>query len=272
MTNEKAFRPDGLGLAALAAALVVLAFAVIEAPAPFWYDEVFTLGAAGVFPDLDWLNIRRDVHPPGYLILASLGRALLGGDPLGARLVNLLALAVAAAAAWRLARVLGRDRMLIVLTLLLASRYTPFFVAEARSYLLLMALCLLGHALILRPMGRGAALGLSLTAIALSGLHFFGTAIAGGLILTALGRHLRNGGDAGITAVLVAGGALALTISVGWIAVFSDFRDNLGGSFHITNDPRLLMDFPLQLVPASASAWSASGRCSSSDQKRPCRR
>ncbi|MEL6644732.1 MAG: hypothetical protein AAFQ79_12420 [Pseudomonadota bacterium] len=154
---------------------------------PVWYDEVFTLDATRG-PRSESLDVwRGDVHPPLYYLIVSLFRSLASADYaiLLGRLVNLLFLAVAAVAVIMVDQRLGRRCSVILVGLLLANSSVAYFSVELRSYFGMMALSLLMTVAL--TFGRGRVdfvIGL-VSSVALSQLHFFGTAMA----LATIGWH-----------------------------------------------------------------------------------
>lgn len=219
---------------------------------PFWYDEVYTLGTGGIFPDLLWSTIRNDVHPPGHLILVSLARLLAGGAPEAARWINLLAVLAVAGGAWRLARFWPAERTLAAVLLVVLTQYTPFFALEARAYILLIGFGFLAHSFLVGPMTQRVAAALGATGLFLASLHFFGTALGGAVILTAFLREILQKGPSRAAIVLGISGAAILGLTAAWIFAVASFGDRMGGAMHFVNDPRIAAGFLKDTGLASA--------------------
>ncbi|MEO1551946.1 MAG: hypothetical protein AAFR93_16210 [Pseudomonadota bacterium] len=160
---------------------------------PFWFDEVFTLGAAGRFPDVDWPVVRADVHPPGHVLLVSLVARLFDGPSYGVRILNLVGLAAYLAGLAVLARTLGGPRAVVVGVLIGSCGLTLALALELRAYGLLLGLSTLGHGVLLAELRTPRAAHLWLlggVALALGALHFYGTLLGHALIGTALCARL----------------------------------------------------------------------------------
>jgi uncharacterized membrane protein len=248
MRTDSAGSTDG-GMLRMAA-LSVLAIAVIHAAAnlsrPLWFDEIFTAIASRPDPGIDWARVSVDVHPPGHVLLVWLWQALVGTGAESLRLTNLLAVPVLMLATRRAARVLDAPRLWLAVALVAGNALFLYFSTELRAYFLLLALSCLGHAGLLGYLHDGRRTDLTLlclAALAGSALHFFGTAIGGGLVVAAF-LAARNPAERLLAAltglVLLAGFCL-------WVFGVADLSGNLGGRLWIRNDPMVAAEFLTRL-------------------------
>ncbi|WP_157966222.1 hypothetical protein [Oceanibium sediminis] len=236
----------------LSAALSVAILAVVVAlgwDRSFWFDEVYTLGAAAVGRAQDWDIILRDVHPPTFTMLVRTWGEVVGGSTPALRAINLIGAAALALGLWIASKQLERGRFWLLVCLVLVNGYTLQLGLDLRSYALLLGLTFLAQALLLAEFsGKGAQTGwLILLAAILGSLHFFGTA-AGLTILgvSALG-HLRAGRIARAAvlgmACLVIGGAV-----LGFAFGIASASGQLGGINWIKTGPEPLLDFFAQQI------------------------
>ncbi len=233
---------DGGGMLRLAA-LAVVAVATVHILSyigrPLWFDEIFTAIASRPEPGIDWPRVEGDVHPPGHILLVWAWQTVFGPGAEMLRLSNLLALPVIALAAWRLSGALAPRRMWLALALLIGNGLFLYFLTELRAYFLLIALSLLGHAALLRLVRAPSRTDLALliaAALAASALHFFGTAIGGGLLVTAAlmapSRGQRIAAALGLVALL-AGFAL-------WLTFTTAIANGTATDLWLENDPAIL--------------------------------
>lgn len=218
-----------LSLSALLTALLLLGTIVLGWDRSFWFDEVYSLGAAAIGRPLDWTLLKTDVHPPGYnLLVRTLGEVFPGDSP-GLRAANLLGLAAALTGVALLRAPLGRDRTLLFFCMLLCSGYALQLSLDLRAYALLLGLTTLAHVLLLRQIllgRRSDIIALILLAAALASLHFFGSAIGLTLLGLSLLWHLRNGAPG-----LAAGLALAIVVIAGGVLTWALVLTETGGKF-----------------------------------------
>ncbi|MDX2236882.1 MAG: hypothetical protein NW203_04885, partial [Hyphomonadaceae bacterium] len=121
-------------LALLIAAATLLAGVFLR---PLWRDEYWALyfsGAELSLADAISLRMVRDVHPPFYFTLLHFWRAVTDAE-IWARVFNLVALPLAAAAVWALGRA-RRDETLLFLFLCAGSYWVIYFGVEVRMYAL----------------------------------------------------------------------------------------------------------------------------------------
>ncbi|MEO0911420.1 MAG: hypothetical protein AAFY59_00295 [Pseudomonadota bacterium] len=215
--------------AALATLTIWAGFIALRYSLPFWYDEVFTLGAAGInAAGPDWPVILRDVHPPTYLLLVNVAAQIVEGSSHAMRLVNALALPILGLAALSLRRSLQGPAFWAAILLLTGHLFFFHTSLELRSYGLLLALSTLGHALWLAHLqGRPNTPALLATALALTSLHFFGAAL-GTALLIAAGLHSRR-------PLPFAGAALCIAATLTWAFGIADLSGALGGGLWIRN-------------------------------------
>ncbi len=229
--------PPWLAISTLASAAIFVGFLVLRHDLPFWYDEVFTLGAAGIGSNsMDWPTILRDVHPPTYILLVNVFSQLVEGDTHAIRLVNLAAVPALALSAAILWKQLGGLAFWACTLLLLSSLFVFHFALELRVYGLLLAFALLGHALWLKRLESkgGTTIPLILTALCLTSLHFFGAALGTALLLLAALASLRQGEKASAAAFCFS--ALVCTgLTLWWAFAVADISRALGGQLWIKN-------------------------------------
>ncbi|QHQ35866.1 hypothetical protein [Algicella marina] len=230
MQTAEQQQPEWLARAAIAVAVVFAGFILLRHDLAYWYDEVFTLGAAGINASgPDWPTLRGDVHPPTYILLVRGVSTLIDGAGPAIRLVNLLAVPVYAAAAMVLWRSLPRLAFWAAAILLGSNLFFFLTALELRSYGLLLSLSTLGHALWLaRLKGRASTVALIATALCLSVLHFFGAAMAAALLLLAALRGPHR-------TLLLATACLPVLATLLWAFVIADIGGSLGGGLWITN-------------------------------------
>ncbi|MEM9429950.1 MAG: hypothetical protein AAGA32_10685 [Pseudomonadota bacterium] len=220
-----------LMLALLGLALVWTVFLVTSYDIAFWYDEVFTLGAAGVNGTPDWDALRRDVHPPTHPLIIHLA-ATSADLPLGAlRLTNLLALLPLSLAGWFATSALGAKRAALAALLMLTGALFFHLSLELRAYGLLLAAAALGSAALLAIEVEvpGARAALFAASILLTTLHFFGAALGVALLLTLAAHDPRRA----LVPVLLAICLAAATLL--WAFAIGDVRGALGGALWIQN-------------------------------------
>jgi len=240
---------DWLAAAAAIGTALALGVILLGWNRSYWYDEVFTLGAAAAGRPLDWNVLLGDVHPPTYVLLVRWLGEVVGGASHLLRLVNLPGLLALLAALALLSRHLDRPRLMLFAALIAVNGYTLGLMLDLRSYFLLLGLATLGHALLLEDAsGRPRTAALALTAAALAALHFFGAALGLSLLLLSMLHHWAQGRrvHAAITAALGA----AITAGVlGWAFGIARIADSLGGQMWITNGPGPFLDFAAQQIP-----------------------
>ncbi|MSU88519.1 hypothetical protein GE300_02660 [Rhodobacteraceae bacterium 2CG4] len=247
-------RTDWLTLGAALGAALALGVLLLGWNRAFWYDEVFTLGAAAAGRPLDWDVLLRDVHPPTYVLLVRGLGAALGGDSPLLRLVNLPGLLALLAALAILSRHLDRPRLALLAALIAVNGYTLGLMLDLRSYFLLLGLATLGHALLLDDAaGRPRTAALALNAAALSALHFFGAAIGLALLLLSTLQHWRAGRRARAAASAALGAAITAGVLL-WAFGIARTADSMGGRLWITNDPGPFLDFAAQQIPLALLA------------------
>ncbi|MEM9813011.1 MAG: hypothetical protein AAF913_10090, partial [Pseudomonadota bacterium] len=226
-------------------------FLVTSYDSAFWYDEVFTLGAAGVNGALDWDALRRDVHPPTHPLIVHLA-ATSTDLPLGAlRLTNLLALPALALAGWFATRALGPKRAALAALLTLTGAFFFHLSLELRVYGVLLASAALGSTALLAAASevRGARLTLFAVSTCLTALHFFGAALGVALLLTLAAREPRRA----LVPVLLALCLSAATLL--WAFAIGDVRGALGGALWIQNGPEPWLGL-VAAQPLLALAWT----------------
>lgn len=214
-------RPTQYWLAAAAGIAMLLASMWLR---PLWRDEYLALYfSTPSVPVGDLLGdrLRHDVHPPFYFALLYAWRQLLDSD-LWARALNLLLMAGAGLAIWRL----GQDRKqeTALFLLLCATSYQLIFNGvEVRPTFLQVSLGALSVLVARRALedAKGVALWALLFALlgaAASSSHYFGAAWAGALggALTLSFAWSRRWGAAFTFALAT---AAALTPAVGWILI-----------------------------------------------------
>ncbi|MEO0388018.1 MAG: hypothetical protein AAF281_10880 [Pseudomonadota bacterium] len=232
---------------ALGAALLVwLGFLAARSDENFWFDEVFTLGAAGVNGTLDWDVLLRDVHPPTHVALVHLASQFVDGARPVLRAINALALIPLVLAFLLLRAQIGRERATLAALVLVANTFFFLFSLELRVYGLLLGTAALGHVLLfcrLRAV-RGAEPGLIATALALTGLHFFGAALGTALLLVSAADHVKAGRRRRALVPLGFAG-LCVALTLGWAFVLGDVRGALGGALWIRNEFGPWIDFAL---------------------------
>ncbi len=221
----------------LAAAVVWCIFIGVSYDISYWYDEVFTLGAAGVNGQIDWEMVGRDVHPPTHILLVHWTSGFVNGADPALRAVNLLSLIPIGLAALVLRRECAPDQLALLALLIMTGLLFFHLTLELRVYGLLLAASILGHALLLaRIRGRRFADPcLVATALVLTSLHFFGAALATALLLTSAALHMKE--RATLRALILAGFAgLCVLLTLTWAFVIGDVRSALGGNLWIRNE------------------------------------
>ena len=237
-----------LRISALVSLLAGLAVVALGWDRSFWYDEVFTLGAAAPGRPFDWAPLLGDVHPPTYILLVRALGALTGPEP-AIRAVNLLTV-LPLLAAWVVLRpVLETNRRLLLFALLLGSGYFLTLILDLRAYALLLALSLLSQAVLhAHACGRRQVPALAVTAALLTGLHFFGAAIGIAHLTLAAALDWRDGRRGAAAGLLLAGAALAAATLV-WAFGIARTAGLLGGEMWITNDLQPFLDFASLQLP-----------------------
>lgn len=225
----------------------VLAFAVVALgwDRSFWYDEVFTLGAAAIGRPLDWSNLLRDVHPPTHVLVVRWFGDLIGTPASPAlRLTNLVGLIPLAATFAILARRIERPRLLLLAILYLFNFYTLNLALDLRSYFILLGTATLAQAVFFseRHDGRPRSAALVALAALLCALHFFGAAIGLSLLGVSALLWLREGRPARALALIAAAGLLAALVLYYAFAI-SQAGSKTGGQMWITNGPAPFVDF-----------------------------
>ncbi|MEM8657981.1 MAG: hypothetical protein AAGF22_07780 [Pseudomonadota bacterium] len=235
-------------LLSLALALVVfIATLGLGWDRSYWYDEVFTLGYAGVGRPIDWPLLKSDVHPPTYALMVRVMAQTLGLDPTGfaLRLANLPALFAVAWAFWLLREVMDLRRRMLLACLLLVNFYTLMLGLDLRSYALMLGFGLLAHVLFLREVSGlpPRHIPLMLTCALLSSLHFFGAAI--GLSILAFSAYLgwHRGMSLGVVLARVILAGLLTSGVLAWVLVYSETLAATGGNNWIRFGPDPWLDF-----------------------------
>jgi hypothetical protein len=195
---------------------------------PLWLDEVATLWMAGFEFEPRWPLVRADVHPPGYVVLASAARAIpaAAARPELARALNLafvLPFTLGLGLVWR---ALGRGPACLAALLLLSTRYAGGLLFELRAYMPMLALSFLLSSLAFLGPRRGRLWGLGLTAVALSSMHYFGLASAVATLFVSAGWDLRAGHGRSAKTQLGLIGVLLLLFA-GWLASCPELLDGL---------------------------------------------
>ena len=244
---------DGLRIAAAMCLLLAVVLLVFGGARAFWYDEIFTLGAATQGPGPDWAALQGDVHPPTYPLLVSLLARVVEPTSPWIRLVNLPALLATIwgfAITWRL---IGRDRTLVFFCVFVCSLYVAQLALDLRAYALLLGFGLLGHAALLHDLrtGRPKLVALILSAMVLTALHHFGAAIGLSLLGVSALLSMRR---ARLRPLILQAGAIA-ALSAGflfWIVVASDTLEATSGRLWITGGLDPWLDFIGWQVPLFA--------------------
>ncbi len=242
-------KTDWLAAAAVIGAALVLGVILLGWNRSYWYDEVFTLGAAAPGRPLDWGVLLGDVHPPTYVLLVRWLGEIVGGASHLLRLVNLPGLLALLAALAILSRHLDRPRLAVFAALIAVNGYTLSLMLDLRSYFLLLGLATLGHALLLEESsGRPRTAALALTTAALAALHFFGAALGLSLLLLSTLHHWFHGSRARAAVSAVLGAAITVGV-LGWAFGIARTADSLGGQMWITNGLGPFLDFAAQQIP-----------------------
>jgi len=194
---------------------------------PMWLDEAISASLAEE-AGLGWPNLvealRHDGHPPLYYVLLALWTNLLGEGDVAVRSFSGVLGVASLPLVWLVARRhLDRTGAWLVLGVMASSPFAIRYSTEARMYLLILVLLLLGHLAIVRAwdspsLGRLAALSAVVAALLLTHYwSFFVVAVVGvGLLLR--GR-MEDGDHALRLAGAVAAGCVAF---VPWLPVFLD--------------------------------------------------
>ncbi|MHA3913335.1 hypothetical protein [Halovulum sp. GXIMD14793] len=244
-----------LRLSFWAALLMCAISALLGADRSFWYDEVYTLGAAGVNGELDQARLMIDVHPPSYVLMVHYLSGMTGDNLFALRLVNLIGAAALAAALMVFWRCLSRDRFYITATLLLGNYLCLSLIVELRSYFILFGGCALLQALLLARLNGKTTMDLPMILVGLATtlVHFFGAAFATAALGTSGLQHLAAGRVRhAVWPILGALACIALTFL--WVFVISDVTQEMGGKLWITNSIdhyiRFIATQPLLLITA----------------------
>ncbi len=237
-----------LRLTAMVSGVMLLAVLAIGWTRAFWFDEVFTLGAAAIGRPLDWQVLLGDVHPPSFVLAVRALGALFGPDAHALRAVNLPGLMALAAGIVVAAPVLGRTRTLSLTILLCANLYTLNLMLDLRSYMLVLGFATLGHALLLVDRSRRMTVPLILTAAVLTSLHFFGAAIGLSILALSMAHHMRRR-RLGRALVIAIAGAVLFTAFEIWAFGYSNVTDSMGGNLWIRNDIGPWLDFVAWQTP-----------------------
>lgn len=194
---------------------------------PMWLDEAISASLAGE-ADRGWSHLaealRHDGHPPLYYVLLALWTNVVGEGDAAVRSFS-GALGVASLPlVWLVARRhLDRTGALLVLGVMASSPFAIRYSTEARMYLLILVLLLLGHLAIVRAWNSpsvGRLAGLSAVVAALLLTHywsFFLVAVVGVGLLESGRRGARD--RAFKLAGAVAAGCVAF---IPWLPVFLD--------------------------------------------------
>lgn len=233
-----------LPLSAALSVVILLVVALIGWDRSFWFDEVYTLGAAAIGRAQNWEIILRDVHPPTFTMLVRAWGEVVGPATPALRAVNLLGAAALAIGLWIASGLMTRRRFWLLVCLMLVSGYTLQLGLDLRSYALLLGLSFLAQVLFLKELSdKGPQTAwLVLLGTILGALHFFGAAVG----LTILGlsalHHLGAGrftraGVLALSCAAIAAGVLGFAFLIGNAA------NQLGGVNWIKAGPEPLLDF-----------------------------
>jgi|GEM_PF-5731970 len=217
-----------LPLSAVLSLLILLGTLLLGWDRSFWFDEVYTLGAAAIGRPLDWALLKTDVHPPLFNLSVRQFGALFPGDSPGLRAINLVGLAAALAALVLSIRPLGQARVLLLLCVLLTSGYALQLSLDLRAYALLLGFTALLHAFFLREvlLDRPQTLPLVVLTAVLAGLHFFGAAVGLAMLGVSALRFWKRGQKARFGAL-----TLAIVAITAGVLIWAIALTNAGGKF-----------------------------------------
>jgi hypothetical protein len=216
-------------LALLIAAATLLAGVVLR---PLWRDEYWALyfsGAELSLSDAITLRMVRDVHPPFYFTLLHFWRALTDAE-IWARVFNLVALPLAAAAVWALGRG-RRDETLAFLFLCAGSYWVIYFGVEVRMYAFVFGLCAITVVAARTALAEPAKAATMAAVFALAGAaagasHFF-AALWAAMLGFFIGLAFLRQGRFGAFVVWGCASAVAVAPTLAWI-VFVSPQENPG--------------------------------------------
>ncbi len=194
---------------------------------PMWLDEAISASLAQE-AGLGWSQLvealRHDGHPPLYYVLLALWTGLLGDGDVAVRSFSGALGVVSLPLVWLVARRhLDRTGTWLVLGVMASSPFAIRYSTEARMYLMILVLLLLGHLAVARAwdspsLGRLAAVSTVVAALLLTHYWSFFLVAVVGVGLIEAGR--RGGGDRAFRLVgAVAAGCMAF---VPWLPVFLD--------------------------------------------------
>jgi len=243
-------RIDWLQIAAGLCILTALGVVFFGGGKPFWYDEIFTLGAASLGPGPDWDALRSDVHPPTYPVMVWALGHFTGPTSPWLRLVNLPAALALLWALIRVRRILGRDRLLVLICLVLCNLYFLQMALDLRSYFWLLSFALLGHVALAEEVfdGRPRTLSLIVCASVLTALHHFGAAIGLALLGVSALWYLRQGRFKAVVWRIGAAAVLVIVFLI-WVIGLSDTLRSAGGKLWISGGIGPWLDFVGWQVP-----------------------
>ena len=194
---------------------------------PMWLDEAISASLAEE-AGLGWSQLvealRHDGHPPLYYVLLALWTSLLGEGDVAVRAFSGVLGVVSLPLVWLVARRhLDRTGAWLVLGVMASSPFAIRYSTEARMYLLILVLLLLGHLAVVRAwdspsLGRLAAVSAVVAALLLT--HYWSFFIVAVVGIGLLGGGRRGGGERAFRlAGAVAAGCMAF---IPWLPVFLD--------------------------------------------------
>lgn len=225
-----------LHLCVPALALIWVAFILLSYDRSFWYDEVFSLGAAGINGVLDWERLKNDVHPPTFVLAIATLSDWVGSNLFALRLVNLPGVLALGLALILVRPKLDPLKFSLFVVLLFGNYLAVYMVLELRSYFLVISFSALGHVFLFRRIkgDESADIWLFLTALILTSLHLFGAAIGAAMLGISAFHHLLHRRPMRAVVVLLSA-FLCIFLIFYWAFIIAYTADSLGGGLWIEN-------------------------------------
>jgi len=195
----------------------------------YWWDELYTITASRESFMTMLRYVFGDVHPPFYNILMWVWVRLFGDAEFFARAFSWLAVSGSIFAIIMLARTFQPPIRYFILIIYGCTWTVPYYAQEVRSYALLLFLSCITLYLFIT---RRNFWGLIASTIALGLTHFFGTVMAGLVLLWVFIDNIR---DVKKTCASVAAAFVIVLWPLAMI-IFGNATSRTGGSFWITSD------------------------------------
>lgn len=196
----------------------------------YWENELFSVSVAQLAFREQISMLLQDVHPPLYQMLLAAWVSIFGASELATRLLSITCFVAALAAYGSYRTTLGPARATLFYVLMISNWLVVFYAQEVRSYALLFALSVWAVALYIRQDRSGWFYAV---VIAMGLTHFFGTLLAGFLLLWRMAEALKTRGS--VVPMVLSGGALLIWPVL--YVLFGSARELSGGSFWIETTP-----------------------------------